>query len=44
VQGPDKAQAFILLTTVGENYLKVSGEGNLTLIEEIARTLQPMKV
>jgi hypothetical protein len=44
VQGPDKAQSFILLTTVGEDYLQISGEGNLTLIEEIARTLQPLKV
>jgi hypothetical protein len=43
VQGPDKAQTFILLTTVGEDYLEVSGEGNLTLVEEIARTLQPLK-
>jgi hypothetical protein len=43
LQGPDKAQSFILLTTVGEDYLQVSGEGNLALIEEIARTLQPLK-
>jgi autotransporter translocation and assembly factor TamB len=42
VQGPDKMQAFFLLTTVGENYLEIAGDGNLTLIEEIAHTLRPL--
>ena len=42
VEGPDKAQAFFLLTTVGENYLELSGEGNLVLVDEIAHTLRPL--
>jgi len=42
VEGPDKAQAFVLLTTVGENYLELSGEGNLVLVDEIAHTLRPL--
>jgi hypothetical protein len=41
VEGPDKSQTFILLTTIGEDYLQIAGDGNLTLIEEIARTLRP---
>ncbi len=42
VQGPDKTQAFFLLTTVGENYLEIAGDGNLALIEEIAQTMRPL--
>jgi hypothetical protein len=42
IEGPDKAQAFVLLTTVGENYLELSGEGNLALVDEIAHTLRPL--
>jgi hypothetical protein len=42
VQGPDKMQAFFLLTTLGENYLAISGDGNLKLIEEIALTTRPL--
>ena len=42
VQGPDKRQAFFLVTTVGASYLEIAGDGNLTLIEEIAQTIRPL--
>ena len=42
VQGPDKLQSFFLVTTVGENYLEIAGDGNLAVIEEIARTMRPL--
>ena len=32
--------AFFLLTTAGEDYLQIGGDGDLALIEEIARTLR----
>ena len=32
---------FAVVTTVGEDYLQVTGEGNLSLAEEIIRTLRP---
>jgi hypothetical protein len=32
---------FTVLTTVGEDYLQISGEGDPTLTEEIIRTLRP---
>lgn len=41
VKTPDVA-AFFLLTTVGEDYLQIAGEGDLALIETIARTLRPL--
>jgi hypothetical protein len=44
VQGPDQGQAFFLLTTAGEDYLQIGGEGDLALIAEIARTLRPLEV
>jgi len=44
VQAPDGAQAFFLFTTLGEQYLEISGEGDLARIEEIARTLRPLGV
>jgi len=44
VQAPDSAQAFFLFTTLGEQYLEISGEGDLARIEEIARTLRPLSV
>ncbi|MEX1019117.1 MAG: hypothetical protein WDZ49_05630 [Litorilinea sp.] len=31
---------FTLLTTVGDDYLQISGDGDLELVEEIARTLR----
>jgi hypothetical protein len=33
---------FNLLTTVGEDYLQISGDGDQTLIGEIAHTLRPL--
>ena len=42
VQAPDKVQAFFLFTTNGQNYLQVAGEGNLTLLQEIAHTVRPL--
>ena len=44
VQGPDKLQSFFLFTTVGENYLQIAGDGELALIEEIARTMRPLNI
>ncbi len=41
VKTPDVA-TFFLLTTVGEDYLQIGGEGDLALIETIARTLRPL--
>jgi hypothetical protein len=43
VQAPDEGKTFILLTTAGEEYLQIGGEGNLALIEEIAGTLRPLQ-
>ncbi len=40
IQTPDDHQAFFLFTTLGEKYLEISGEGNLALAEEIARTVR----
>ena len=34
--------SFTLFTTVGEDYLQISGDGDLALAEEIARTLRPL--
>ena len=42
VQASDDKQAFFLFTTLGEQYLEVSGEGNLALVEEIAHTVRPL--
>jgi len=42
VQAPDNGQAFFLFTGLGEKYLEISGEGNLALVEEIARTVRPL--
>lgn len=33
---------FFLFTTVGDDYLQISGEGDSALVEEIARTLRPL--
>lgn len=43
VQGIDGTQAFFLLTTNGENYLVLSGNGDLDLLAEISHTLQPIQ-
>jgi hypothetical protein len=41
VEAADKLQSFFMFTTVGEKYLEIAGDGDLALIEEIARTLRP---
>lgn len=43
VQGLDGTQAYFLLTTNGENYLVLSGSGDLPLLAEIAHTLRPIQ-
>jgi hypothetical protein len=40
IQTPDNHEAFFLFTTLGEKYLEISGEGNLVLAEEIAKTVR----
>ena len=42
VQGADGARAFFLFTTLGDRYLEIAGEGDLTLIREVALTLRPL--
>lgn len=41
VQAVDGMQAYFLLTTNGENYLVLSGNGDLDLLAEISHTLRP---
>ncbi len=43
VQSTDNQQDFILLTTVGEDYLQIVGTGDLVLTRQIALTLSPAK-
>lgn len=40
VQGRDGEQAFFFFTTVGERYLQLSGNGDLNLLAQIARTVR----
>jgi hypothetical protein len=42
VQGSDGAEAYFFLTTLGDNYLVLSGEGDLALLGEIAHTVRPI--
>jgi hypothetical protein len=41
IQTPEQP-TFTLLTTIGEDYLELSGNGDLALVEEVARTLRPL--
>jgi hypothetical protein len=41
VQGSDGAQAYFFFTTVGDDYLVLSGGGDLALLAEIAGTFRP---
>ena len=41
VETPEKQQVFFSFTTVGEDYLQISAEGDLELAGEIAHTLRP---
>ncbi|MCX6049095.1 MAG: hypothetical protein NT075_28680 [Chloroflexi bacterium] len=34
---------FTLLTTIGQDYLQISGDGDSALVEEIAHTLRPLQ-
>jgi len=43
VQGVDGSQAFFLLTTNGENYLVLSGNGDLNLLAEISHTIRSIQ-
>lgn len=43
VQGVDGAQAYFLLTTNGENYLVLSGSGDLNQLAESARTVRTIQ-
>lgn len=43
VQGLDGAQAFFLFTTTGEQYLTLSGNGDLRVLADIAHTLRPIQ-
>lgn len=40
VQGSDGEQAFFFFTTLGEQYLSLSGWGDLAVLQEISRTLR----
>jgi len=43
VQGSDGAQAFFLYTTIGEQYLTFSGNGDLGLLADIVHTMRPVQ-
>jgi hypothetical protein len=42
IEAPDGVLAYFLLTTNGDQYLQLAGEGNLQLLEAIGRTLRPL--
>jgi hypothetical protein len=42
VTGADGAQAYFFFTTIGDNYLVLSGSGDLALLAEIAHTVRPL--
>jgi hypothetical protein len=41
VEGSDGVRAFFFFTTAGQDYLVLSGDGNVDLLAEIARTVRP---
>jgi len=41
VEGSDGSQSFFFFTTLNDKYLVLSGEGDLALLAEIARTVRP---
>jgi hypothetical protein len=43
VQGIDGSQAFFLLTTNGEIYLVLNGNGDLNLLAKISHTVRPIQ-
>jgi hypothetical protein len=42
VTATDGAQAYFFFTTIGEDYLVLSGSGDLALLAEIAHTVRPL--
>jgi hypothetical protein len=38
---PDNESSFVMITTIGERYLQIAGDGNLDLVAAIANTLRP---
>ena len=42
VQTPESKQALFLFAALGEQYLSISGEGDLALVKEIALRLRPI--
>jgi hypothetical protein len=42
VAGSDGAQAYFFFTTIGDDYLVLSGSGDLALLAEIAHTVRPL--
>jgi len=44
VEGVDGAQGFFFFMTIGEKYLVLSGDGDLGLLAEIARTVRPIEI
>lgn len=42
VAGSDGAQGYLFFTTLGDDYLVLSGSGDLTLLAEIAHTVRPL--
>lgn len=42
IQAPDGLQAYVLLASVGDQYLELAGEGDLSLLESISQTLRPL--
>ena len=43
LQGVDGVQSYFLFTTAGEQYLTLSGSGDLGLLADIAHTLRPIQ-
>ena len=43
IEPPGGSLSYFLLTPVGDRYLQLAGEGDLALIESIARTLRPVR-
>ena len=44
IQAPDGFASLIMFAAVGDQYLSISGEGDLVLVEEIMRYLRPVGV
>jgi len=44
VEGSDGTQTFFFFTTLNDKYLVLSGQGDLALLAEIARTVRPIEI